>query len=55
MLRFVATLIMSLRSTYNLLETRTREVILLRQRIICSTPNITFDLLPLRRLHKHSH
>ena len=36
-------------------ETLTPAEIRSRRRIICSTPNITSDLLPLRRLHRRSH
>ena len=46
---------MSPRNISSSRETPTRGEIRSRRRIICSTPSITFDLLPLRRPRRRSH
>jgi hypothetical protein len=52
--KYAATRITSQKNTSSLREMLTRAEIRSPRRIICSTPNITFGLLPLRKLHKRS-
>jgi hypothetical protein len=53
--KYAATRITSRKNTSSLQEMLTQAEIRSQRRIICSTPNITFGLLPLRRLHKRWH
>jgi hypothetical protein len=53
--KYAATRITSRKNISSLQEMLTQAEIRSRRRIICSTPNITFGLLRLRKLHKRSH